>query len=552
MKDRSQAGIVFYLFSRIFVAVAACVLLIPMIFLPMYKDRLTSIIASQGETFTSTLLAVKSEALYEEDYASVIEYTRNVLNGTSDIQQVYISRRAGPAVEVNADTWSFLDATETNVFNSRPLSPGETNIQLVEERSALSAEIHSSFLYSVPVVLSKYHWGEIKIRISSAHYQELIADYYFNYLLLAVGLITGVLLLMYVSSRRIVRQLETVRTSAIQLAEGDLQVRVPADGVGEIAALSQSFNAMATSLEEQTRRNTQLANVVEETNEGFAIFDRNNATIFVNRAMESLLSDMPGEIPGTLEGVLDLFAQEDLHSPIMVGGHGAAIHSDAIVKDSDPMQFVELKLQNIEAENDDGAFCVLAVSDLTQRKVLEQQLNEIAHYDKLTGLPNRRLFMSSLDTALEHESNFVVLFMDLDNFKFINDSLGHEAGDHVLEVVTKRFRRCLRSDDMLARLGGDEFTAILTSAPSKEDTENLCQRIVDHASTPIEYAGHELLISVSIGAVNVPDDADTLSDVLRKADVAMYHTKQTGKRGFSFFHQEMMGAVRAEATVRRI
>jgi diguanylate cyclase (GGDEF)-like protein len=169
------------------------------------------------------------------------------------------------------------------------------------------------------------------------------------------------------------------------------------------------------------------------------------------------------------------------------------------------------------------------MKEMTDRK--QAQLYHLAHHDPLTGLPNRLLFYDRLTQALsqaERASKVLgVLFIDLDHFKGINDSLGHPVGDLLLQEVSQGIQNCLRSGDTVARQGGDEFTVILTNVAQPEDVERVGQKILTLLSQPIRLQNQEVGITCSIGASLFPKDGDHIDMLIQKADTAVYHAKQT-------------------------
>jgi diguanylate cyclase (GGDEF)-like protein/PAS domain S-box-containing protein len=196
------------------------------------------------------------------------------------------------------------------------------------------------------------------------------------------------------------------------------------------------------------------------------------------------------------------------------------------------------------------------MSDVTERKELEGRLRYQALHDGLTGLPNRALFTDRLGRALNRTETgrrgthgaVAVLFMDLDNFKVVNDSLGHEAGDRLLVEMARRLTRCLRADDSAARLGGDEFTVLLEGARDAQEAEEaakaVAERIARGLEVPFKLGDQEVFATASIG-IAIVDSADAVpDDVLRDADVAMYWAKRAGKSRHQFFDHSMNAAAR--------
>ena len=182
---------------------------------------------------------------------------------------------------------------------------------------------------------------------------------------------------------------------------------------------------------------------------------------------------------------------------------------------------------------------VRVFSDISSLKDSQRQLEQLANYDSLTQLPNRNLFHDRLREALErakrHRQHVAVLFIDLDNFKDVNDSLGHDVGDAVLKQVAGRIKGCLRASDAVCRLGGDEFTVMMEEANIPEDAAQVSERIVHAFAEPFLIAGHKIVTSVSIGISIYPLHGNDIDALLKNADLAMYQAKEVGKNGFRFF-----------------
>lgn len=181
--------------------------------------------------------------------------------------------------------------------------------------------------------------------------------------------------------------------------------------------------------------------------------------------------------------------------------------------------------------------------DITERKELERRLAHQAFHDPLTGLPNRALFLDRLGHALaasdRRDGSTAVLFLDLDDFKLINDSLGHGAGDELLVAIARRLTTRLRPGDTVARLGGDEFTVLLEDVRGGKDVEQIVARIMDVLATPLEVMGHEILVTASIGVVPDASGRGGPEELLRDADLAMYRAKENGKARYEIYEEAM-------------
>jgi diguanylate cyclase (GGDEF)-like protein/PAS domain S-box-containing protein len=184
-----------------------------------------------------------------------------------------------------------------------------------------------------------------------------------------------------------------------------------------------------------------------------------------------------------------------------------------------------------------------SVRDISARKRSEERVSFQAYHDLLTELPNRILFNDRLQQAFAHASRngqkFSLLFMDLDRFKLINDTLGHVMGDLVLQKVSERILGCLRAEDTLARFGGDEFCLLLPDVPSKESVASVAEKILKAVRQPFSINNHELYLSLSLGIATYPEAGRTEESLLQSADTAMYHVKGNGKDGYCFYSDTM-------------
>ncbi len=193
------------------------------------------------------------------------------------------------------------------------------------------------------------------------------------------------------------------------------------------------------------------------------------------------------------------------------------------------------------------------LNDVTAYKRYEEQLEYQAHHDELTGLPNRNLMRDRLDQALIHarryERMLAVVFVDIDQFKVINDSLGHSAGDHVLRQFAGRLKRLARQGDTVARYGGDEFILILVDLASADDLPHIAARLLEEAAHPIDYGERSLTLTISAGISLYPRDGDNGETLLKNADAAMYRAKELGRNTFHFFTEELNARVMERLTL---
>jgi diguanylate cyclase (GGDEF)-like protein len=206
------------------------------------------------------------------------------------------------------------------------------------------------------------------------------------------------------------------------------------------------------------------------------------------------------------------------------------------------------------------------VRDISERKRTEEQIRRLAYCDSLTGIPNRQAFLETLEHELERSARelrkFAILFMDLDSFKRINDTLGHNVGDQLLRIVSVRLHETIRPGDhvaqiksSLARLGGDEFTILIPDLDRAEDALNVAHRVKDAMRRPFLLEGHEIFVTASIGISLYPDDGEDCTSLLKFADTAMYHAKNCGKNNAKLYSSsltmQIMSHVKLEVALRK-
>lgn len=214
---------------------------------------------------------------------------------------------------------------------------------------------------------------------------------------------------------------------------------------------------------------------------------------------------------------------------------------------------VWLSLSCISGESGSAARMIGVMYDISEQKTSQERINHLAHYDGLTGLPNRSLFMDRLGHALAQANRqgrkLALMFIDLDNFKHINDTYGHPVGDELLVEVGERLRAITRASDTVARLSGDEFTVLIENADDADAAETTARKILHVLSDPVEVATGPLYVSASIGVAFYPEDGGDVDTLVKNADLAMYRSKDGGRNQFHFYTQDMASKAEERMTL---
>jgi diguanylate cyclase (GGDEF)-like protein/PAS domain S-box-containing protein len=298
----------------------------------------------------------------------------------------------------------------------------------------------------------------------------------------------------------------------------------------------------------QAMEKQRLAELVFDTiHEGIMITDMHNCIEIVNPAFTKItgynFDEVKGKNPRIFgSGLQDADFYSTLWRSLNEHGHWEGElwnrHKNGeMYAQSTSISYVHDEVGNIKRH-------IAVFGDVTEKKQAEEKIYHQANYDQLTNLPNRQLFQDRLHSAVasakRNHTQLALLYIDLDRFKEVNDSAGHEAGDRLLMQVATRLNGCIRETDTLARLGGDEFTVILNNLSTSHDIENIVRVMLELLEQPFSLAGGiDAAISASIGIAMYPADGLDDESLIRHADAAMYRVKETGRNGFEFFTAEM-------------
>lgn len=321
-----------------------------------------------------------------------------------------------------------------------------------------------------------------------------------------------------------------------------------------LGALLEEAASLASVAIERCRSAVDLklaAQVYRASNEGICVLNEQHQVIATNPAYERITGFTHSEVAGQPCTLLDTErGTVDLHAEVAAALASQGVWEGEIWSRRKSGELFAAQLTVTTTESEEGAqpHRVVLFSDITERKRSEEIIWFQANNDALTGLPNRRLFRDRLtqDVARAKRAGqrVAVLFIDLDNFKQVNDVLGHEAGDQLLVEAAKRIRGCVRTADTVARLGGDEFTVILPNFSTVGTVERICKTMLTQLAEPFQLAGEQAYISASIGVTQYPDDAEDIEELLKNADQSMYVAKRQGRNNFSWFTAQLRDAAR--------
>ena len=314
------------------------------------------------------------------------------------------------------------------------------------------------------------------------------------------------------------------------------------------------------NLEQERDRNYAfLRQIIDHIPTQITVKDmRDRRYVLANRVAETQFGMSRDEIVG--KTALDLFPKEA--AEIIAADDEKALQCpEGLFLDITPWQsqatgqrFITSRRIGIPDQSGQTRYIINVVDDVTDRRRADEKIAHLAHYDALTDLPNRVLFRERIERELQKTSRgeqFALLYIDVDEFKGINDSLGHHVGDELLKAVAARIRDCIRECDHVARLGGDEFAVIQTDVEHSGDVIEFVTRIQDAIRQPYECLGHQLSTDASIGIALAPRDGTDLDQLVKNADLAMYGAKGDGRRTYRFFEPAMDAQAKARLTLER-
>lgn len=530
-----------------------------------------------------------------EEIESSLSYFRALsLSHLASENAVSMNEIAQEAREVEKNIQASFELITTDLVADHPESLEETQTVLLMSREYMDAvgevlEISSdfekeeafahmsraesrylSFINSSLQALKRHefdHLANLRTTITAGVERNLSIT-------LVIGISGGIVILAiaFIVTRRITSRLDYLLDWSKMISSGNLAASIEADSSDEVGMLSVSMNNMATSIRSAQKDLTDAKlraekaaeeiriydNAFKNSGEAMLISDSENNIINVNAAFTRdtgyELSDVIGKNPRLLSSGQ---TSKEVYQEMWRALHSKGFWQGELWdKRKDGKIFPKWAvISAIRDDRNEVLFYMSSFTDISERKQQEEEIERLAHHDRLTGLLNRFSMESHLEQAISSagraEQKLAVLFIDLDRFKNVNDSLGHHAGDELLVKVGKRLKLCVRDSDVVARIGGDEFVVVSTGIKDNSHAAVLAEKILVRISMPYDISGTEIMISPSIGISVYPEDGRTVDDLMKTADVAMYHAKDLGRNTYQYFTESMLLAANKRISIER-
>jgi diguanylate cyclase (GGDEF)-like protein len=396
---------------------------------------------------------------------------------------------------------------------------------------------------------------------TSAAAQELVATSERNKEILALGGVAGLSLSFFVAlvvGRSIVKPIQSVTKAMTEVSSGNVNF-----DIGDLARndeIGQMLRTIASFRQTLRAQTLRLDAALNNMSQGLGMFDAEGRVVVCNNRFARMYGLSPEQVrPGTT-------LREIVERRIANGFYSGASSAEYLSQQLAPV----VRSSNTVEELSDGRAIFISCQpmadggwvatheDISERRLVEKQIAHMASHDPLTGLANRTQLIERLNKALTElpssGGSLAVHFIDLDRFKAVNDTFGHDGGDVLLRTSAERLRAMTRPDDEVARLGGDEFVAIQTGVNCREDAERFAGRLTDALRAPVRFSGHEILATVSAGFALAPADGDSAERLLKRADLALYRAKGDGRNCIRSYSPEMdselQGRLALESAIR--
>lgn len=446
------------------------------------------------------------------------------------------------------DLFAVIDKTIEELRLKRLVSEQERLISKREQQLARAQKISHLGCWEWDIVSGKTSWSDELYRIFGVEPASIQASY------------KGFLERVHPDDREAVKRVvqnalknhQSITSHYCRIVRPDGSIRI-IQGQGEVlfdeSGKIESVIGVAHDVTEQRQREEErarLAQIVESSNDAIFSISLDGVIMSWNRGAESVFGYTAGEIIGRQISTIIPPERFDERSRILqmtLSGEQVRHFETTRIKKDGSQIYVSISSSPIK--NADGKIIGNSViaHDVTERRKMEEIIKHQAHHDTLTDLPNRQLFMNFLSLELaqarRNEKKLALLFLDLDGFKQVNDTLGHSYGDRLLQGVAKRLKACIRESDTVARLGGDEFTVLMPDLIQTDDVGIVLKKILGVFETPFVLDDVAVDTTSSIGVCMFPNDGEYSEELMKKADIAMYDAKGSGGNSYQFYNAEI-------------
>lgn len=425
------------------------------------------------------------------------------------------------------------------------------------EHSAMSSRTianQQAFIYTMAIPSTG--WQLFAVAFTKEMFAELRQVLYLVTLVVLVVFVVEVVFLSYFTNALVIKPIENLLKATQHILNGNFGQIIEVRSNDEVGKLTQAFNRMTQTIDtqmselKQLNQNLKLIYSIFETGkEGVVVADANWQVINVNRAFVRQFGYSKEEMLGTV--AYELLSQQDGITSKVLDNISRIGHwqGEILLLNKQGISQAQLcSVNQVVDEQYNTSHHIMLFSDISQLKETQKQLEKLAHYDELTGLYNRYQFNISLhlavDNAAHSDTGFALFFIDLDNFKYINDTMGHDIGDGFLKEVARRLSDVTRASDIVSRFGGDEFVLLLQNLTDQGNISILADKIRETLNTQFEVQSKQIYASASMGIALYPNDGLTPSELLKAADIAMYSAKDSGKNAYQFFMPKMNHAIK--------
>ena len=503
---------------------------------PVRRVRLSAEAVPQPKT---SVLGIADFAEHHGDFAALAAFLRVDAGADVDAQQ------SGLAARIDAAT-ATIDAAEAGRIAAQLLDDPAAEVatrQLQLERDPFLQEAGLVTALRLPGV----HWQLVTVQPARLVHEAVMSVMTRVAWALGLAIVLAVLAAGWLLRRTLVLPIRRIIEQMAATEHAIVPGRVEVQGHDELAVLAERFNNYAERIAEShadlLASAEQFRAVTELAHDALIQIGDDGRIISVNRAGEQMFGWTEAEL------------RESEFKRLMAWDPRAELPAEQAGAGADASRAASRMLELSAVRRDGRVFPAevsvsywrgpsyglynVQVRDVTERQRAEERVRMLATHDTLTGLPNRTLFNDRLKRAVERcllgNSGMALLFLDLDHFKIANDSLGHSVGDALLRAVAQRLLDCIRPGDTVARLGGDEFAMLMPNLDDPGPAALMAQRLIDAIGVPFDLAGQRVQVGVSVGVTLCPGDDRNADQLLRKADLAMYHAKSEGRNTFRFF-----------------